>query len=64
VTSIVYGVFGGQQSAIGVFGGVLAIGFLIGTFGHIIRSKTLIITGIIVIGMTTAYFAFVVAKIR
>ena len=55
---------GGQQSNVTVFGGLLVLGFLIGTFGHVIRSRTLILFGILVIGITTAYFAFVVAKVR
>jgi hypothetical protein len=36
---------------------LLGIGFLIGTYGHIIRSRTLIITGIIVIAAVSLYFA-------
>ena len=34
-------------------------GSLIGVFGHIIKSRTLIITGILVIGLVSAYFSFV-----
>jgi len=31
----------------------------VGVFGHIIHSRTLIITGILVIGLGSAYFSFV-----
>jgi hypothetical protein len=43
---------------------VLVAGFVVGVFGHVIKSRTLILTGIVVIALTTAYFAFVVAKVR
>jgi hypothetical protein len=56
--------FGGQQSDITVFGGLLILGFAIGVFGHVIRSRTLILTGILLIGITTAYYGFAVAKVR
>jgi F0F1-type ATP synthase assembly protein I len=38
---------------------VLLVGLSIGVFGHIIHSRTLIITGILVIGLVSAYFSFV-----
>jgi hypothetical protein len=38
---------------------VLVVGLVIGVFGHIIRSRGLILTGIIIIGAITAYFSFV-----
>jgi hypothetical protein len=37
----------------------LAVGLVVGVFGHIIKSRTLILTGILVIGLTSAYFSFV-----
>jgi hypothetical protein len=37
----------------------LALGFGIGVAGHLIRSRALIITGIMIIGLTSAYVAFV-----
>jgi hypothetical protein len=37
----------------------LAVGLVIGVFGHIIKSRGLILTGIIIIGGVTAYFSFV-----
>jgi hypothetical protein len=34
----------------------IAIGFIVGTYGHIIKSRMLIITGLIIIGGVSAYF--------
>jgi hypothetical protein len=48
-----------QSSHLGVFTAALAVGLLIGVFGHIIHSRTLILTGILVIGLVSAYFSFV-----
>ena len=48
-----------QSSHLAAFTAALAAGFLIGVAGHIIRSRTLIITGILVIGLASAYFSFV-----
>jgi hypothetical protein len=42
-----------------LFAAAIAFGFLIGVFGHIIRSRPLILTGIIVIGAVSAYYVFV-----
>jgi hypothetical protein len=47
------------SSHLGLFTAALALGVVIGVFGHIIRSRTLIITGILVIGLVSAYFSFV-----
>jgi hypothetical protein len=38
---------------------VLVAGLVIGVFGHIIRSRALILTGIVIIGGVSAYFSFV-----
>jgi len=46
------------SSHLGLFSAVLALGLAIGVLGHIIRSKTLIIAGILVIGLVSAYFSF------
>jgi hypothetical protein len=35
---------------------VVALGFIIGAYGHIQKSRTLIITGLIIIGTISAYF--------
>jgi NaMN:DMB phosphoribosyltransferase len=42
---------------LGTFVIVLVFGFLIGVAGHIIHSRTLVITGIIVIAAVSIYFA-------
>jgi hypothetical protein len=48
-----------QSPQVNVILVALALGFLIGVLGHIVRSRTLIITGILTIGLVSAYFAFV-----
>jgi F0F1-type ATP synthase assembly protein I len=48
-----------QQSQLHAFVAVLIAGLVIGVFGHIISSRPLILTGILIIGLTSAYFAFV-----
>jgi hypothetical protein len=48
-----------QSSHANVWVVALAIGLLIGVSGHIVRSRTLIVTGILIIGLVSAYFAFV-----
>jgi hypothetical protein len=47
-----------QQTAFNALIALLIIGLVIGVFGHIISSKTLILTGILIIGGVSAYFAF------
>jgi hypothetical protein len=42
---------------------VLVFGLILGVFGHIIKSRTLIITGILIIGIFSAYFAFGVSHV-
>jgi hypothetical protein len=48
-----------QSSHLAAFIVVLAFGLLVGVFGHIIHSRALIITGILLIGLGSAYFSFV-----
>jgi hypothetical protein len=48
-----------QSSHFGVIIALLSVGLAIAVFGHVIRSRTLIITGILVIGVVSAYFSFV-----
>ena len=43
---------------------VLVLGLIIGVGGHIVRSRTMIVTGILLIGLVSVYFGFVVAKVR
>jgi hypothetical protein len=47
-----------QQANLALFGGLLVVGLVIGVFGHIISSRTLILTGILIIGLVSAYFSF------
>jgi hypothetical protein len=47
-----------QQAEFHALIAVLIFGLVIGVFGHIISSKTLILTGILIIGGVSAYFAF------
>ena len=37
---------------------VLVVGLVIGVFGHLASSRTLILTSILIIGGVSAYFAF------
>ena len=48
-----------QQSQLTLFVIVLVIGLVVGVFGHIINSRVLILTGILVIGVASALFSFV-----
>jgi hypothetical protein len=52
-------VLAASGSHLGVFTALLAFGLLVGVFGHIIKSRPLIITGILVIALVSAYFSFV-----
>jgi F0F1-type ATP synthase assembly protein I len=48
-----------QQTDLHVTLAALIIGLVIGVFGHIIHSRPLILTGILIIGLVSAYFSFV-----
>jgi len=48
---------------LGPYAAAMGAGFLIGVFGHVIKSRPLILTGILIVGGISAYFAFVVAKV-
>jgi hypothetical protein len=52
-------VLAATSSHLGLFTAALIVGLVIGVFGHIIHSRALIITGILVIGLVSAYFSFV-----
>ena len=41
---------------IGLLGAVLIAGFLVGIYGHIARSRTLVLCGIVVIAVVSLYF--------
>ena len=45
------------------FAVAMGVGFLIGVFGHINKSRLLILTGILIVGAVSAYVAFGVAKL-
>jgi len=47
------------SSHLGIFIPALIAGVVIGVFGHIINSRWLIILGILIIGLVSAYFSFV-----
>ena len=51
--------FGSQQSQVTVFIAVLLFGLAVGVFGHLASSRALILTGILIIGLASAYFSFV-----
>ncbi len=38
----------------GTIGAILAVGFLIGIYGHIIKSRTVILVGIAIVGTMSA----------
>jgi hypothetical protein len=48
---------------LGPYAVVMGVGFLIGVYGHVIKSRTLILIGIALVGGVSAYFAFGVAKV-
>jgi hypothetical protein len=50
-------------TSVGPFAAVLGFGFLVGVYGHVIHSRTLILTGIVIVGGISIYFAFGVAKV-
>jgi hypothetical protein len=45
-----------QPAHFGPLGVLLALGFVIGVFGHIYKSKPTIIFGIFVVGVISTYF--------
>lgn len=47
-----------KSSHLGLFAAVIAFGFVLGTFGHIIRSRALILTGIVVVGLASGFYVF------
>ncbi len=53
-----------RASHLGAFAALVALGFVIGIAGHIVRSRTMVITGILVIGMVTAYYTLVLEPAR
>jgi hypothetical protein len=52
-------VLASQQSQLHAFVAVLVFGLVVGVMGHIASSRPLILTGLLVIGLASAYFSFV-----
>jgi hypothetical protein len=52
-------VLASQQSQLHAFVAVLVFGLVVCVLGHISKSRTLILTGLLVIGLASAYFSFV-----
>jgi hypothetical protein len=48
---------------VGTVAATMGVGFLVGVFGHVIRSRLLILTGICIVGATSAFIAFGVARV-
>jgi hypothetical protein len=57
-------VFALTSSGLAGLSAIMAVGLVIGTFGHIIRSRILIVLGIAVVGAVSVYFGVFVAKVR
>jgi hypothetical protein len=57
-------VFALTSSGLGALAAAMAVGLVIGVAGHIIRSRPLIVLGIVVIGAVSVYFGVFVAKVR
>jgi hypothetical protein len=50
-------------TSVAPYAAAMGFGFLIGVFGHVIKSTPLILTGIVIVGAVSAYFVFFVAKL-
>ena len=50
-------------SNIGPYAAVMATGFVIGVAGHIIRSRSLIFVGILIVGTASVIVAFVLGRL-
>jgi purine-cytosine permease-like protein len=48
-----------QQADLHATLAALVFGLVLGVFGHIIRARWLILVGILIIGLVSAYFSFV-----
>jgi hypothetical protein len=44
---------------LGVIAALVAFGFVLGIVGHLVRSQTMVVTGILVVAGVSCYFAFV-----
>jgi len=50
-------------TSVGGYIAILGVGFVVGITGHIIRSRTLILAGILIVGVVSIVFAFGVGKL-
>jgi cytochrome c oxidase subunit IV len=57
-------IFALTSSGLGALSAIMAAGLVVGVFGHIIRSRILIVLGIAVVGAVSVYFGVFVAKVR
>jgi hypothetical protein len=53
-----------SSSQLNALAAAMAAGLLIGVIGHVIRSRLVIVFGILVIGAVSVYFGVFVAKVR
>lgn len=51
------------SAPLGPLAAVIGFGFVIGVYGHVIHSRTLILTGILIVGLVSGYFAFAVGRL-
>jgi hypothetical protein len=52
-------IYAAESSQLTAFSAALAFGFLVGVFGHIIKSRWLIVTGIALVGLVSVYFVLI-----
>lgn len=50
-------------TSIGPYAAVLGTGFLVGIVGHVIRSRILILSGILIVAAVSVIIAFVIGKL-
>jgi len=48
-----------SNSHLGAFAALVGFGFVVGIAGHVVHSRTMVITGILIIGVVSAYYALV-----
>lgn len=50
-------------TTVGPYAVAMVVGFVVGVYGHVIKSRLLILIGILIVGAVSAYLAFGVAKV-
>jgi hypothetical protein len=53
-----------SHSSLNALVAAMAAGLVVGVIGHILRSRLLIVLGILVVGAVSVYFGVFVAKVR